>query len=67
MMDEDKTDECWPWQASTMIAPRGNAGTHRVNEKMVAEEYRRGMRVRFIGRVSSNSLDFLIGGERGDG
>src|SRR4051812_42780524 len=40
-----------------------NARAHRVNEKMVAEEYRRGVRVTFIGSIRSNSLDFLFGGK----
>lgn len=35
-------------------------GTHDVNDEMLAEEYRRGMRVRFGGRSQKRFLNFFI-------
>src|ERR1700738_2893290 len=42
----------------------GDDGTHDVNEKMLAEAYRRGLRVGFISRRIRHSLEFLFGCER---
>ena len=42
------------------------AGTHCMDEKIIAEEYRRGVRVRFLGSIRSSSLDFLVGSKRRD-
>ncbi len=39
----------------------GDARTHDVNDEMLAEENRRGLRVRFVNLIRCNSLDFLFG------
>src|SRR5215212_6471504 len=38
---------------SNETTPTNNTRTHRVNEKMIAKEYSRGVRVRFIGSISA--------------
>lgn len=44
----------------------GDGGTHDVNEQMLAEQYRRGLRVCWQRSFQSQSLDFLFGGEGDD-
>ncbi len=39
----------------------GDGRTHDVNDEMLAEENRRGLRVRFVNHIHCNSLDFLFG------
>ncbi len=39
----------------------GDERTHDVNDEMLAEENRRGLRVRFVNRVRCNGLGFLFG------
>lgn len=38
-----------------------DSGTHHINEKMLADEYRRGLRVGSFRSVQAQSLDFLLG------
>lgn len=44
----------------------GDGGTHDVNEQMLAEQYRRGLRVSGQRSFQTQSLDFLFVGERDD-
>src|SRR3954451_13669712 len=61
--DEAGSDSGGMLPLSNESTANSNTRTHRVNEQMIAEEYRRGVRVTFIGSVRSGSLEFLFGGK----
>ena len=46
--------------SSDEASPDANAGTHDVNDEMLAKAYRRGLRIRFARCIQRQSLDFLF-------